>query len=402
MHYDKTLSANTNAINSNNFKKVVFYILIGLTIFQQLPVIKDLYYGQIRYILYVGFGIFSIISLINIHKFEKFFFTKFFTVIVLYSFLLNIIIRIFDVNYDIGFEFMVPFGILICSFNTSLKREQLDKLLIWYIILSIILGVSSIFYYGEGFTITRNYFLRSKNQIGPLLGISTVITYIWIVNKKQFSIKYNYLLIKLIMFILLISSIIIIRNRSSLLGIFIVGLLAFSKEYKFKKNLKNIIIIQFIILLVILLSLLGVYNKLFEIIYKSIFLNYDINDINSVSASRVAGYKLALKFTIDYPILGELGAGKYLNVIPHNYILNKWVKYGIIGSLPLIMFYLYLWIFTVKEIYMKKNEYTLPLWILLFSLIVSLLEYTYPYGPGVSQLMVWFLLGQYLKMKNIA
>jgi hypothetical protein len=30
-------------------------------------------------------------------------------------------------------------------------------------------------------------------------------------------------------------------------------------------------------------------------------------------------------------------------------------------------------------------------------LITSLFEYSHPFGPGVTQIMVWFLLGQYLR-----
>ena len=124
--------------------------------------------------------------------------------------------------------------------------------------------------------------------------------------------------------------------------------------------------------------------------------------ITDLSAGRTDVYKFALEFAIQHPILGELEGFRFIYGNPHNYILNKWVNYGILGSLPLVLFYLYLWFFAFKEIksHVKNTNFTLPLWVLLFSLVVSLFEYTYPYGPGTSQLMVWFLLGQYFRNKN--
>ncbi len=383
----------------NKFKRVLLFILISLTLLQQMPIIKDLFYNQIRLVLYVMFGVFSAISLLKINRYIKFRFVKYLIFTIVYSLLLIVIQRLLGKNLQETLDLIIPFGILICSLNTSFNNRELGKILVWYVLLSAILGISSIFYYGQGFTITRTYFLGSKNQIGPILGISAVITGIWTVSKSQFYLKYNSYVVRFVLFTLLILSIITIRNRSSLLSIFIVGLLALFREYKFKRNIKNALLFQFIILLLIALIIFGVFNGVYDFIFKSIFYNYDVTDLNSISAGRTDVYKMALKFSFTHPVLGELGKGRFINSTPHNYVLNKWVKYGIVGSLPLIIFYVYLWLFTLKKLKRKNstNNFTLPLWILLFSLIVSLFEYTYPYGPGVSQLIVWFLLGQYFK-----
>ena len=131
---------------------------------------------------------------------------------------------------------------------------------------------------------------------------------------------------------------------------------------------------------------------------KSLTLNHDITDFNSMSAGRLDGYELALDYIVQHPVSGGLVGDVEFNYIPHNYILYNWLNYGIVGSIPLVGFYLYLFYFAFRGIYHKQiNGFTLPMWVLLFSLIVSLAEYTYPYGPGVSQLMLWFLIGQYVK-----
>lgn len=392
----------TRETNKDNYKRMILIMLVTLAVIQQMPIIKDLLYNQIRIVLYLGFGIFSIISILHINAFLKSALVRSFMLTIIYSLALYFVVRMFVDGSSEIFELLIPFGILISSLNTNFNKRQLNRLLICYILLSIILGLSSILYYGEGLAIAQRYFLAGKNQIGPLLGISAIISGIWILNKNQLELKYSNFIIRLIPFALLATSILVIRNRSGFLGVSVVTLICFLKGHKLRKNLKSIIYIQIALILFVILFLLGAFDGVFDFVYKAIFLNYDISDMNSVSAGRTDVYKSALEFVLKYPILGEIGGSRFTSGTPHNYILNKWVKYGIIGSLPIVLFYLNLWIFVFKEIKFKRKNtnVTLPLWVLLFSLVVSMLEYTYPYGPGVSQLMVWFLLGQYFKLKS--
>lgn len=69
---------------------------------------------------------------------------------------------------------------------------------------------------------------------------------------------------------------------------------------------------------------------------------------------------------------------------------------------PFVLLYLYLRYFSLNEIKNKeKNKFTLPIWVLLFSLIINTFVYTYPYGTGTSQIMLWFLLGQYIRIEKL-
>lgn len=385
---------------ANQLKRIVFYLLISITMVQQMPIIRDVLYDQIRMGLYICFGIFSTysvfqISIIN-NNIKLFIYLS---SIIIYAVILYVVNEAFGYGHVNVFELLIPFGILLCSLYTDFNKEQLGKFLLWQILMSVLLGISSIFYYGEGFKITSRYFLRSKNQIGPLLGISAVITGVWIIDQKQFGLKDTSLIVRIGVFILLVLSLLVIRNRSGVVSVFITILFVLAKEYGIKRNIKNIVITQIIFLALIILFLLGAFDGIINAIYNSLFLNYDITDFNSISAGRILGYKSSLEFIKQYPVLGELETGKSISTTPHNYILNKWLNYGIIGSLPIVLFYLYLWFFTIKGIFISKKTlgFKLPVWVLLFSLIVSMFEYTYPYGPGASQIMVWFLLGQYYR-----
>lgn len=383
----------------NNIKVSIFFILISLTLLQQMPIIKDLYYNQIRVILYIAFGLFSMNSFRSIGKHFKIPLVRYFILLILYTIILFIILKIFGGNSIKIFDMVVPFGILLCSLDTKINEKQLNAMIMWYIMFSMILGISSIFYYGEGFQITQRYFLEFKNQIGPILGSSAIISAIWILDKKQIDSNRNYILLKSIIFCGLVASIIVIRNRAGLVAIMITMIFFIIKEYRIKFNKKNILFIKGIFLVFIVLCILGVFDGVINSIWKSFTFNYDVSDINSISAGRFDTYKMCIEFLKQYPILGEITAGNIIEYTPHNYILNQMVKFGIVGSLPLIMIYIYILYFVVKELRIKKekDKFSMPLWIMVFSLIVSLFEYTYPYGPGVSQIFVWFLIGQYYR-----
>ncbi len=384
-------------------KRSIFFILVSLTIIQQMPIIKDMFYSPIRAVLYLAFASFSFISLFSIDEFFRVNFVKYIILVSIYSLTIALIDRVFNGNSTSGFELLIPFGILICSMNTGFNNRQLGNFLFYYILLSVILGISSIFHYGQGFVIEETYFLAGKNQIGPLLGTSTIITSIWIINKDKFDMKSNKPILKITIFVLLMTSILVIRNRAGLVAIFIVLILAFFKEYKIKKSLWNMLITQSLLIILIILFLLGSFDGVIDAIFNSLFSNYDLKDLNSISAGRTNEYKTTLEFVKRYPVLGQLGRGTSISSIPHNYILNKWLNFGIIASLPMVVFYFYIYFFTIRNIYMRKNKrgFSLPLWTLLFSLIVSSFEYTYPYGPGVSQIMTWFLLGQFFRLNYL-
>jgi len=121
--------------------------------------------------------------------------------------------------------------------------------------------------------------------------------------------------------------------------------------------------------------------------------------MDNLSAGRVKIYEIAIIFLKNNFFLGELNSSEYVPGIAHNYLLNKVVKYGLIGSIPLIFLYLYIVIFIfktlLKQIKLGRNI-NLSLLLIWQAIIISFFEYSYPYGPGVSQALSWFLLGQYL------
>lgn len=390
-------------IAKNQINKVFIVVLVSLVVFQQMPMISDLYYSQIRVILYLLFGIFSFVSFLSIEKYLRHRIVLLLSMVLIYSFFLFLIILILGKTPNPFLELLIPFGILICSLNTKFSRYELSKLLLFYSLIVALMGVSSVFYYGNGFTIAQEYLVPSKNQIGPMLGISSILLFISIFDKEQYKLKHNYLIIRISLLILTLGALLAVRNRSGILGVIIITTIFLLKEFRPRLNVRNLLLFSFFSLLFLALYRYGTLNLFTSVVWNSLTLNYNITDYESLSAGRVEVYSSAVSFILQHLVIGEIGSNSSFAYTPHNYILNAWVKYGIVGSIPLVAYYLYLWLFAVRGCLLNrtKNRFSLPLWVLLFSLIVSIFEYTYPYGPGVTQLMLWFLIGQLLKRETL-
>ncbi|MDG6885050.1 hypothetical protein Cp4435_02247 [Clostridium perfringens] len=381
-------------------KQRVLTMLIVITVIQQFPFFLENFYGEIRDILYVMFAITTACALLN-RNILKNNIVKIMFFIVLYTAFISLIALFGNFNFRLDgvIELLIPLGILLSSLNIKFTTKNINKVIDIYVFLATILGVISILYYGVGLEITQTYSIKSKNQIGPVIGIAIIITLYNIFNYSKREIKGRYYsIINLIEFITLFVCLIVFRSRSSLLAVVVLMLIMLVNFSKKKLTYRNVFIIIVIIIMSVYLYSSGYLTQMIKFIWDSFTKNYNISDLNSLSAGRTDGYMEAIKFSFQNPLFGQLINNISLNHSIHNYILNKWIRYGIIGSLPMILFYLYLWKESIKNIFInrKNKKNNLVFYLFIFSLVVSIFEYTYPYGPGVSQIMIWFLLGQYL------
>lgn len=384
-----------------NYKGILLLFLISIAILQQLPVIRDLFYSKIRLFLYVMFAIFSLVSLASLNLRALHRFATYMSLTAIYSIVL-FLFKWFMKGVDPSvFEILIPLGVLLCSLNAPLNTRALNRFLKWYVLLATGLGVGSVFYYGEGLSIARSYLIPSKNQIGPVLGISAIIAGTWVILRRSGRKRTRAL--SFVILSLLVVALLTIRNRASLVGIAAMLLILFVREHK-NELAKTLVILSLLLaILIVTLNVFHVFKPMMNYVWNSFALSYDVEDLNSISAGRIEGYRRAGQYIKKYPLFGDVESPRKFEIVPHNYILNKFVKYGIMGSLPIVLFYLYLWCFSLRKIVRNRdeNDLILPFSVLLFSLIVSLFEYTYPYGPGTSQILAWFLLGQYLSRSAI-
>jgi len=316
-----------------------------------------------------------------------------------YSVLLTIVSFIIGKNYNSFMTLLIPFGIMLCSIVTHFSELELKKLMIFYSVLVVLLGLASIFYYGNGFNIAKVYAIPMKNQLGPIIGNALIIlSYLIFENSKkaeEMIIRFIYLFMLILGFLTLI----VIRNRSGIVGCAVVIFIMFLMNYKFKLTLCNLIILEIISIMFLVLQVNGFFDVLWEMIWDSMTLNFDVADLQSLSSGRTDVYVYSIKYISENSLGGNLlnfYGFSHGNV--HNYILFTLVRYGLVLSLPLVLFYLYL----IKSVFCNlsskiNNVSGVSIWLLSLSIIVSLFEYSYPYGPGVTQIIVWTMIGQFFR-----
>lgn len=402
---------NLTVTKNNNYFKLFLSFGIMLTIIQQFPIVRDPFYGEIRLFLYFLFGLLFINRINKICLLIQSSTTIFFFLFSIILFLIVLLVlKLFGANIRIMEiqSLLVPFGILTISASLPYRNNEIQKMLTVYSVLAFIMGLSIIAYYGKGFLITRDYFFQQKNEVGVIIAIAIIISlqniFIAFHKKKKFC-SMTTLIFYIILFSALFTILLIIRNRNSVIAIILTVTFFFLiYNYKLRKRitLKILVMVQCILLILIILFFPGVFGKLAEPIYNSLTLNFDIHDINNLSAGRIEVYKESLRLLAIYPFFGESLSYKNLNKRPHNYLIKRCLSFGIIGSLPIIILYIYWWVFFFSQLKIL-NFYSfskLSLFLLFFSLSISIFEYSPPYGPGTCQIITWFMIGQYIGNRN--
>lgn len=283
-------------------------------------------------------------------------------------------------------DLLLAIVILIIGLNLSLEEEQFIRLVNIYIALYTLAALSIIFKYASGFVILEQYLPIPKNQITPAFGVAFILSLYFAFMKKGISKLFYFVALAF-----LFASLLVIRGRSVILAVFFT-MFIFIFYYIRNRKIRLLIIVAS----VLLIPIIGQY------IYESLFLNYDISDINSISTGRMTRNIEGIDFFLNNPLTGQLANIFYGQTI-HNYILISIVSYGVLLS-SIILFIYFVYIFIIaKAIRHNTFEYfeVGPL-VMVILLIISLFEYTYPYAPGSAIFFPFFLLGQYLKTNIVS
>lgn len=401
-YFSVKLSLSDRRIKESGFSVSLLKISMLFSVFLQF-FIDTGFYEYARIILYVFFALtfISIIMVNPVIETDKFLnrYLGFITAVVVFIIIVSFLKGEWILTPLI--EFVMPFVVLLMGYQSKIGSYQTEKLIRAYLYLVTFLGVFIIFYHGNGFTISSQYFLASKNQVGPFLSSASLISLLLLLNSKTGgSITKNWSLY----FVLFINmaTLLSLRNRSGIfafvicLTLYYISKIRFSLKINFKKIFLFFVTTIFITIIQLSTNFLG---YIFEMIYQSLFLNTNIHDVNSLSSGRFIVFENVFDFLAKAPLFGEITMVSGITDVPHNYLLRLWLNYGLLGSLPLTLFYLFLWIFTLYNIVIK-NEYDLGLYLLLLMLVISLFEYTFPYGPLTTIALTWLLLGIYLKNKK--
>ena len=269
-----------------------------------------------------------------------------------------------------------------------LSETQYKMILNLFIIGTLFSGISVIYTYGNGFVINDLYMPVPKNQIAPILSVGFFIAFFLFDNTKIFIEKYFYVGIAFLLFL----CICVFRARANIVAL-LIGLFVYIVFYKRKIGI--LIFTCTLIVGVLMFTSLGGF------LYDALFANYDVSDLNSVSAGRTDTYKLSLQFIKNHWLFGRLDGSIidiYHHGTVHNYVLYTLENYGIFGGGLLVLLYIYL-LYEIgrRNIYGCRKIYSLGCFVFIVPLVVSLFEYTYPYAPGSAVFMAYFCLGQYYR-----
>jgi hypothetical protein len=175
----------------------------------------------------------------------------------------------------------------------------------------------------------------------------------------------------------------VMRSRTAMLGL---ALLFIIFIFYYTSNVKSKMTYLFIAIIAIILSM--------ETIYNVFFLNYDTSSVDSVTAGRTDVYMEALKVIDRYPLTGRLFTNIEItqNSISeqiHNYLLSIYFELGVFSFGFLIIYFSVLF-YSAWRVFKYKLISNLLILLLFF---VSLSEYTFPYAPGTTTFLPFFLLG---------
>jgi len=310
---------------------------------------------------------------------------KYFTILLSLFILLLIIVNTFNFDIDI-FEEVRPLFIslfaIVIGWQLKVDDKKYFKILVLFIICSLIVALSQVFTNIGGFVIEEQYMVDNKNSLGVILATALVLSFvIYLTNQNG-----KYILFLVISFLFLIC-LLTIRARTATLVSLLFMLFILFKKFSGKNMILGLIGVFSIVFFIYLI--LPIEAKHF--FYDSFFLNQEQN----VTSDRMDRNIDAIIFLKDNLFLGNL-AHKSVNFdIVHNYPLLKLYSYGLFLGLAVLSIYLYLLIVLVRNIFNKScfDIRNIGYIILLIPFGISMAEPAFPYGPGTATVFNFILFG---------
>lgn len=370
-------------------KIVLLLVLITISSFSYIPNIylNDSLYSMLHLVLLASMVGLTILT----NNFFKLLNNKFLNRIVLYLVLFSFfILPLYALGYRVTFQDIIQIAIVCFSvwigYELYLKERGITILLFIYACCASILGVSSLFTYLGSMSMAGNmYAIIGKNQIGAIVSIAAFVMFY---TSQTSSIK-KYRFIALLLFIFLIIILTVVRCRTALLAFLLVAIFSF---VKINPTRKLALYSVFGFLLFLIFS-----QQLFEIFQEAFLGDRGFSDMDDLSSNRLERNVQGLSYFANNPFIGEMKEYSGIAII-HNYLLNRFVLYGI-WAFPLAMCYFIFLLKIFKKTFIPRSFsfYDVGFFALIIPFICSLLEPDAPFGPGTVQSFTYILFGYSLK-----
>lgn len=278
-------------------------------------------------------------------------------------------------------------------------RIELDSrsryiLLLLYSVLVLYVGLMQIFVNIGSFQILAEYKSDNKNSLGVMLvGASFIFLYLAIKCKKT-----DWKRLALFgLYVLTIVVLLTIRARASTLIAVGMSLFLFYKRTN-RNYLLATVCIASVTVVLLYLFLLYCFPGIVDYVSDSLFLHHEEDVTNDRMARNIVG----LHFLSDHLWFGNLDVNDRFLWI-HNYPLEKLCKYGLIFSFPLLIIYVYFFVKVWRYSFMSDidNISNIGYYILLIPFIISLVEPTFPFGPGTACAFNYILFGMSIRDANM-
>ena len=154
---------------------------------------------------------------------------------------------------------------------------------------------------------------------------------------------------------------------------------------------KNFFVYLLLAVFVAVIVYLVLPSSVKDFVYNSFFQNYEGGDITTGRGGRNAA---ALEFLSYHLLLGNLNQNVQIAWI-HNYPLNRTFEFGLVFAFPILLLYLFVLgkaiVKTIKSD--NHNNYNIGYYLLLIPFIISMVEPTFPFGPGTATVFNFLLFG---------
>lgn len=298
------------------------------------------------------------------------------------------------IAYDDMRELLVPFAITYSSYYLlKLNKKDLGIGLIAIGIISAITAIYIITNSG-GFDIVSYYREEvNKNQTAPFFATVGLISLAFGLSTGN---KRYYFGICLSIFIVCLGYCMILRARTASLVTLFIATYILYKAYRAK----------LLLIIPILICLIGAFyaDQIYDFVQASIIGHANTHDINSLTSGRTERMQQSGEFILSNPLLGALSmngdssaiwSGRY--PIVHNYLMWKLLKYGLIFASPFLIVYFSIFRSAYKMFRVSWENYKYPIICIFTAFIISVSEYSAPFGPGTSFIICYIIYGCYLR-----
>ena len=312
---------------------------------------------------------------------------RFIAICLLVFVMLSLLLLLFGANFSFSThrDLLITLLLLLCGYNLKVSQEDVDVYVGVYMIGGALAALSFLVEYG--FSIPEHYLTGVyKNQIGVLYGVLFLFSISQIATRRC-------PILFFICLIVLLWGMLVLRARTSLLvGVFLMlGFIVLLPEVSWKT--------KFLVALLVV----GAFFCFADVLFNVFFAGKDVDDIDSISSSRVSRISDGIDFLRNDFFDGSLWEDKYSGKSVHVLVLDLLVRFGFVLALPVLVVYVYL--FRVGLAYafrsrITKNILSVVPFCVLFLLITGLNEISLPFAPASVTCLVYLALGLYLRALN--